>query len=142
MNLTSPLRLQLDVEQETTHEPFRLVRADDGFVTQAKVGGAWKALYRFELTEQFAPDYEVANWFTSTHPSSQFTRTLMAARAVPGRRFALRDNQLAVHALDGTTERRTLRSAGELRQALEETFAIRLPQAPELDATLARIAAA
>src|SRR5690606_30227601 len=35
--LTAPLRLELDVEQETPHEPFRLIEHDGDFLLQAKI---------------------------------------------------------------------------------------------------------
>jgi N-hydroxyarylamine O-acetyltransferase len=59
----------------------------------------------------------------------------------PGRRYALRNNELAVHDLEGGTERHVLTSAAGLRGALEGPLRLTLPEAPELDAALARLAA-
>ena len=139
LTLTGPLRLVPDIEQATPHEPCRLIRAGDSFVTQAHVGGVWKALYRFDLQEQLLPDYEVTNWYLSNHPDSQFVTGLIAARPDRDRRYALRNNELAVHHLDGQTERRVLASAAGLRTALEDTFRLTLPDSPELDAALERL---
>lgn len=61
LTLTAPLRLQADIEQETPHEPFRLASAGDGFVMEARVRNRWMPLYRFDLAEQFQPDYEVSS---------------------------------------------------------------------------------
>ena len=138
---TGPLRLQPDIEQATPHEPFRLIRAGDAFVTQALVGSAWKSLYRFDLQEQFLPDYEVTNWFLSNHPDSHFVTGLIAARPDRDRRYALRNNELAVHHVNGDTERRVLTSAADLRAALEDAFRVTLPDGPELDAALERLIA-
>lgn len=55
-------------------------------------------------------------------------------------RYALRDNELTVHQLDGNTERRVIGSGAELRTVLEQTFQIALVEAPELQAVLDRIA--
>ena len=140
LTLTGPLRLELEIEQATPHEPFRLMPSGDRFVMQAKAGGAWRSLYRFDLQEQVLSDYEVTNWYLSNHPSSHFVTGLIAARADHGRRYAMRGNQLAVHYLDGGTEHRVLTSAEELRSALEATFHIALPDAPEVQAALARVA--
>ena len=60
--------LEPDIEQATPHEPFRLIRAKQGFVTQAKIRGDWKTLYRFDLQEQFLSDDEVWNWYLFNHP--------------------------------------------------------------------------
>jgi N-hydroxyarylamine O-acetyltransferase len=139
LTLTAPLRLQADTEQSTPHEPFRLVRAGEELVMQAKIRAEWTALYRFGLQEQLLPDYEVTNWYLSTHPSSHFRTGLIAARADPDRRYALRNNELAVHHLSGSTERRTLTSPAELREALESALRLTLPEAPEVDAALERL---
>lgn len=141
MTLTGPLRLEPDVEQATPHEPFRLLRMGDTFVMQAKVRKEWKALYRFDLQEQLLPDYEVTNWYLSTHPRSHFVTGLVAARPARDRRFGLRNLELSVHHLGGASERRVLRSVTELRGALEESFLLKLPDAPELDAALGRVVA-
>jgi N-hydroxyarylamine O-acetyltransferase len=137
--LTGPLRLEPDTEQATPHEPFRLLRVGEDFVLQAKVRETWTPLYRFDLHEQRLPDYEVSNWYVSTHPASHFVTGLIAGRAAPGRRYALRNNELAVHSLNGSTERRVLHTAPELRQTLESAFRLTLPDAPELDTALARL---
>lgn len=137
--LTGPLRLEAEIEQATPHEPFRLAGADGGFKMQAKIGDVWKTLYRFDLQEQFPVDYEVTNYFLSTHPSSHFRGGLIAARTAPDRRFALSNNSLTVHHLNGQTERRILSSPSELRRTLERTFLLTLPDRPELDRALERL---
>jgi N-hydroxyarylamine O-acetyltransferase len=139
--LTGPLLIEAGVEQATPHEPFRLIRAGADFVLQVKVRGAWRQLYRFDLQQQHLPDYEVANWYLSNYPGSHFVTGLMAARTVPGRRYALRNNDLAVHDLNGNTTRRMLANPAELREALQDVFLLDLPDAPELDAALARMSA-
>jgi len=139
--LTAPLLLEPDIEQATPHEPFRLISAGQDFFMQAKLGETWKALYRFDLQEQLLPDYEVTNWYLSNHPNSHFVNGLIAARAAPDRRYALRNNELAAHYLNGTTERRVLITASELRTALEGTFRLTLPEVPELDEALGRLIA-
>ena len=50
---------------------------------QAKLKQEWKSLYRFDLQEQYFIDYEVSNWYVSTHPNSRFVTTLIAARLEP-----------------------------------------------------------
>lgn len=142
MTPTGPLRLELGTEQATPHEPFRLIAAGGDFVMQARLRGNWKALYRFDLQAQVLRDYEISNWYISQHPDSQFVQGLVAARPGKSRRYALRNNELIVHHLGGETERRVLTTAAELRATLEDTFLLKLPDAPELDAELVRLTAA
>ena len=130
---TGPLKLVPDVEQPTPHEPFRLIRHDDSdWRLQLFAADAWRTLYRFDLQPQFAADYRVGNWWTSTNPDSHFVTGLSAARAPAGRRLTLRNREFAVHATGGATERRTPRDAGEIRAVLENEFLIHLPQHPDL----------
>jgi N-hydroxyarylamine O-acetyltransferase len=141
LTLTGPLRLAADLEQPTPHETFRLVAIEDGFVMEALLRESWAALYRFDLQPQLLPDYEIANWYMSTHPQSHFVTSLIAARPFTGGRFALSNNQLSVHRLGAPTEQRTLHSPTELRSVLQETFGLTLPDEPGLDETLARLTA-
>lgn len=139
--LTAPLLLNSRAEQATPHEPFRLVQEDKRIVIEAKLAGTWTALYATDLAETVPADYEQGNWFTSAHPGSIFVNGLLGARAEPGRRYALRDNQLAVHTLNGGTEKKTLRSAREIRDALTDLFRLRLDGLDGLDSALAKLAA-
>ena len=138
---TGPVRLEPDIDQATPHEPFRLIRAGQEFVMQAKIREDWKTLYRFDLQEQFLSDYEVSNWYVSTHPDSIFVTGLMTARPAMDCRYALRNNEFAVHHLNGSTDRRILTSVAEMRDTLERAFRVTLPNAPELDEALARLTA-
>lgn len=141
LTLTGVLRLEAGIEQATPHEPFRLVGADESFVMQAKLRDHWQVLYRFDLQKQFLADYEVTNWYLSNHPNSYFVNGFIAARPAADRRYALLNNELVVHHLNGKTERRRLGSVAEIRALLVEQFRLSLPAAPELDAALQRLIA-
>lgn len=136
---TGPLLLKSRDEQATPHEPFRLVAEDHRLVVEAKIGSQWTSLYATDLAESFPADFELGNWFTSAHPESIFVNGLLAARTGRGRRYALFNNALSVHHLDGGSEKRAL-NARELRDALDDLFKIRLAGLDGLDAALARLA--
>ena len=136
--LTAPLRLEPHIEQPTPHEPHRLIPLENGFVLEAFLAGQWMPLYRFTLEPQFPSDYEVSNWHLCHHPSSFFRQILMAARATPEGRYALRNNNLAIHRKNGT-EKRTLADAAALRASLENDFGLQLPGSPELDSMIERV---
>ncbi len=140
MVLTSPIRLAVDVEQETPHEPFRIVRWRDEYLMEAKVREAWVPLYRFTLQEQAPSDYELGNWYVSTHPSSLFVNSLTASRPAPGVRYALRNNELATHHFGGVTEHRLLTTADDLRVALIDLVRIELPADTDTTELLKKIA--
>jgi N-hydroxyarylamine O-acetyltransferase len=136
ITLTAPLLLAPGVEQPTTHEPFRLLEHEQHYTLQVGIGGGWRPLYQFDLQPQELVDYQVSNWYISNNPASVFVTGIMAALPAPGRRYALNNTSFAVHHLEGETERRTLTSAGQLRDVLEGTFGIALPGLPGLDQAL------
>jgi N-hydroxyarylamine O-acetyltransferase len=139
MTLTAPLLLRPDVPQETPHENFRLVQADDEYVLEGKVMGTWKRVYRFGLQEQFLVDYEVTSWYLSNHPTSHFVTGLIAALPFEKGRHALRNNEFATHYLDGSHERKRFDNVADLRLALEKIFGINLPEIDSLNSDLGRI---
>ncbi len=138
--LTAPMRFEIGVEQATPHDTYRLTQAGEGLEMQVKLGGQWSGLYRFDLQQQLRPDYEVANWYSSRHPDSQFVTELMVARPDEGCRHTLRGNVYTRRTATGPGERRTLEGADDLRAVLEDVFRIALPAEPALDTLLTRIA--
>jgi N-hydroxyarylamine O-acetyltransferase len=135
----TPLKLTLDIEQHTSLETFRLIKTDNTFVVQANIGEAWKPLYHFNLEEQHQPDYEVSNWYVSTHPDSIFTNNLILARIGIGQRYALRNTQFTIHHQDGRLEQHSLSSVTALRTAMTDVFHLRLPEHWDLDSALEKL---
>jgi N-hydroxyarylamine O-acetyltransferase len=79
----------------------------------------------------------VSNWYLCNHPDSQFLKSVIAARAEPAKRHALRGTRYSVHFPSGHTERRVIDSVLAYRELLEGPFTIRLPDAPNLEERLA-----
>jgi N-hydroxyarylamine O-acetyltransferase len=71
-------------------------------------------------------DYEVANYFTATHPDSIFRKMLTAQRTTPEARYVLRNRTFTVERAEEMRER-TLTSDDELRGVLAETFGLEFP---------------
>jgi len=88
--------LEPDIEQATPHEPFRLTRAGHDFVMEAKTGDIWRKLYRFNLQEQLLPITRSPTGTCRTTPTRILSTGLIAARAVPEGRYALRNNEFVV----------------------------------------------
>jgi N-hydroxyarylamine O-acetyltransferase len=137
---SSPLHLDTEAVQATAHEPYRLTFDGQGSYTLwALVAEEWRGLYVFDLQVQAAIDYEIGNWYVSTHPDSVFLGQLKAARLAPGKRYTLANANYAVHCLDGPSEKRVIDTADELQVLLGTTFGIRLPTHPQLRETLERL---
>jgi len=126
LTLTAPLLLEPGLSQQTPHEDFRVAEAGGLFRVEARVASKWRPLYRFDLSEHFEADYEIASYFMSTHPSSPFTSSLMLARTLPDRRLTCRNGRLLVHHSSGGTEERQLGTPRELSDTVEKLFGISL----------------
>ncbi len=127
MTPTAPLRLEADVVQETPHEPFRLLREGDDWLAQALVAGKWADVYRFDLNPQIPADYRASNYYLANSDESFFTRELVAARHVAGRRQALSNRTFTIYPTGQRPERHTLADAAAVCSVLEREFGIRLP---------------
>ncbi|MEI9405263.1 arylamine N-acetyltransferase [Mesorhizobium argentiipisi] len=136
LTLTAPLPLQPGLEQQTPHETFRLVETGGQFRLQADIGGDWRTLYRFDMSQAYEVDYRVASHFLSTRPSSHFLSTLVAALALPDRRYGLRNNRLSTHHAGGRGEQREIATATELADVLENQLAIIIPDRAAFEARL------
>ena len=126
----APVKLEPMLEQtEPNGGPtFRLVPLDDGGEMQLQVmlADGWAPMHRFASQPQEPIDYELANWFTATHPASPFTANLMAAFMTDEARLGLLNNQLTVRRFDGGVEKRTL-TAAELDALLHDELGLARP---------------
>ncbi|TNV19361.1 N-hydroxyarylamine O-acetyltransferase [Buttiauxella sp. B2] len=123
--LTSPLRLETDVEQLTAHGIYRLTHLDGDYLLSIKQQDEWIPLYRFDLQPQYFSDFQVANHYVSTWPESHFRHHLM----------------LCLHNIDGTTmtlnnrqfnngqQRQDIKDEAELYRILQDVFGLHLNHA-------------
>ena len=105
---------------------FRLVEDDEGRMLQGLGPEGWRDFYSFTFEPQLPIDYEVANHFTSTHPSSHFTQTPTAQISSPERSLILRGRTLIEVTPFGETA--TEIPEGELLHVLAERFALEFPE--------------
>jgi N-hydroxyarylamine O-acetyltransferase len=126
----APLRLEIDTEQRTAMGTYRLSKSDGLFSLEMKRPVGWRTMYVFDLEPQLPSDYEMGNWYVSTNPSTPFVSTLVIERVSSDRRYRLVDRRFTVEAREGElVSERTLESAKELGQVLEEIFEL-TPPAP------------
>ncbi|PVM89451.1 arylamine N-acetyltransferase family protein [Caulobacter endophyticus] len=139
--LTAPLRLFSEGQQSSPNGPFRIVDAmHDGVAerqVQADLSGRWAPLYQVAQGALAAVDYEQANFFTYTHPSSHFTWSMTVGRTTPTDRFALKNNRLTHRdASGGLVEQRDL-PLDELEAVLRDV--IGLPVEPDWRPVLEKV---
>ena len=126
LSLSSAIRLDVEGEQQTLHEPRRIIREDGRWFHQVRFGDEWHDVLEFTGEEMPPIDRELANWYTSAHPQSHFRNRLIAARALPdGGRVTLLNRELSVRGRDGASQIRLLQQPTELLAVLAERFGLR-----------------
>ncbi|MBO9621615.1 MAG: arylamine N-acetyltransferase [Sphingomonas sp.] len=139
--LTGVLDLVTDVEQETPHEPFRLIEHGGEWRLQILIGDDWRTCYRFDLHPQLAIDFEPVNWWVSTSPASHFTQGVTCARVLPEGRLAVRSGLFTRYGRDGSFERREVDEPEAFCDILSEEMGLELPDRAALIARLGVMAA-
>lgn len=96
-------------------------------------------MYEFSTLRHTANDVEMANYFTATHPSSIFRRTLSIQRATPEERLVLRPSVITRYTNSGRVNQPI--ESSELRHYARELFAVDLGNEPLLfeELTTARV---
>lgn len=92
----------------------------------------WFDLYAFVPEAREPIDFELANWYTSTHPKSRFVTTLTAQLPTPEARYVLR-NRTYVVSRGLEQETRELEDA-ELFEILHSRFGLDVPPGAKLRA--------
>lgn len=106
---------------------FRVIEDGDELILQTVAAGAWRDVYRFLPRPVKRVDLELSNWFTCTHPESQFrTRLVLARTGADGTRTALSNFSgnlmLMTRTPDGGGDRPV--TERELPRLVEEVFGL------------------
>jgi N-hydroxyarylamine O-acetyltransferase len=124
--LLLPVPFGAAVESRQFLWTYRVVAEGQRWVMQSMRDGAWLDMYVFTLEPQEAIDYDVANYFTSTHPRSRFVQTLTVQLPGPERRLLLRNRELIVDRGDAVMSR-TLQDQAEILSVLADSFGLSFP---------------
>ena len=125
---TCALSLDTSELQETPHEPRRIVFEDGRWFHQARLRGEWVDVCEFTREEMPPIDRIVANWYTSTHPTSHFRDRLVVARALPdGGRLSVLNRELTVRSRDGVARTTPIESPDALLAVLADRFGLAFP---------------
>jgi N-hydroxyarylamine O-acetyltransferase len=135
---TAPLAMRPEIEQQTPHEMMRLWPVGEELTLQVRHGADWQSIYRLSPHPRITADFEVANWFTATHPNSPFVNNLIVARPGPERtRHTLFNGRLSVRRADDQAQRFVLDDA-DFAAALRGKFGLVLSDT-DLTAALAAL---
>jgi N-hydroxyarylamine O-acetyltransferase len=90
-----PLLLEEGASFDDGIQACRLSKRDPwGWVMQTREKEEWKDSYSFDLGVVTAQDIRLGNWYTSTSPTTHFTRVRTVSRPTREGRISLRDNEL------------------------------------------------
>jgi len=101
-------------------------------VLQSEQPASWMDLYAFEAVPRQPVDFEVANWYTSTHPESRFVKTLTAQLILSGGRRILRGLDYT-EVRNGEATHRAL-AVEEVPGLLREAFGLEIPDGASFQA--------
>lgn len=125
MSLTCALKLNTGDEQPTPHESRRILREGGVLFHQVKLGEQWHDVSEFTLEAMPPIDRTLANYYTSTHPSSHFKSRLSVARSAPnGERRTVLNRDFTVRSKDGSATVRRLRDPADLLEVLQREFGL------------------
>lgn len=136
--LSAPVRFDQPGPQATPLEAFRLTPVGNEYLLEIDIGGEWQPVYQISPALQTDGDYEMANFYTATHPDSHFRNKLIVARTTPKARHALLQNRLTIRGADGATQRSYL-DADAIERALRDIFQLPVDPAwrPAIEAAAA-----
>ena len=127
---TEPLILEHELEQTTAHGTYRILRDGAEYELQSGTSDSWLGMYRFTLEPQSPADFELGNWFTSTHPRSTFRQNLQASIVDGEARLNLL-NLRFTRRRDDKVEERLIADPKELDRVLRDEFGIDPPESTE-----------
>lgn len=125
--LLEPIRLEAGSTIHQAAWTFGLDRREDDWILHT--GGPSKhVLYSFADTRYRRPDFEVASYFLSTHPSSPFANQVVAQRATTDARYSLRGLELTITLPNGREARQRITSGG-LKRVLADAIGVEINDA-------------
>jgi N-hydroxyarylamine O-acetyltransferase len=105
---------------------YRIVEGAGHWVLQSLHGGDWIDLYAFTGEAQHLADYQMANYYISTHPDSRFVQTLTVQLPTPSSRKFLHNREFTED-FGTTVTRRMLSDDDELLEVLADSFGLYFP---------------
>jgi N-hydroxyarylamine O-acetyltransferase len=111
-------------------------------VLQWSQGAGWQDCYAFAPERRHPVDFELGNWWVSTHPSSVFRQRITLQRTLPQARHVLRQLTYSIYSRRGVDVREITRS--EFPSLARDVFGLDVTgiDLPALDAASAEVRAA
>lgn len=136
---TQPIQLENSENQTTKFGVYRYLKEGTNYTLQLEKDQDWLNLYTFDLNEYLFPDFIVANWYTSTHPDSNFTKNLMLSIISGNQRLNLRNNTFSIYEEGKEPQRVELKTVDEIKEVMRQRFLIDFSQIENIDTQLQKL---
>lgn len=143
--LTAPIRLQADIEQQTPHGEYRLIREDEDWILQFRHHEHWQSMYHFDLVTQHQSDHLIGNFWSAHWPQSHFRHHLLMCRHLPdGGKLTLTNFHFTHYEAGHAVEQINLPDVASLYALLQDRFGLGVDDAKHgfTEAELATVMAA
>lgn len=124
VTLTAPILLDEENPQQTPNGLFMISQKDGGYILwfwKEK----WLPVYRFALESVEHADLEIANWYLSTHPESNFKKNLVLSKVDENARYTYADHVLTIRSNNGQKESVAIDDEIQLFDTLKNTFGLK-----------------
>ena len=136
---TAPLDMNVATAQETPHNFYKIGYNSGNHQLLFLKDSEWHPLYNFDFQKQQSIDFEMSNWYTSTHHNSHFLHQLMVSRTDDSVRYNLRDNVFSSLFNNQDSDQETFTTSDQIRKVLKEKFGLKLSNLPGLDERLSKL---
>ncbi len=109
MSVMRPIRLADGAEDDHRGWRYRVHRNDETWEMRRWRDQGWLMMHTTDELPVVPVDAAIGHHYTSTHPASHFTRTLVIARHLAGRHVTVTHEAVTVRRPDAPTEHRALR---------------------------------
>jgi N-hydroxyarylamine O-acetyltransferase len=139
----TPLLVHTEEDQATPLETRRIIKGPELYHHQMFAQNKWSDIFVFTLDRSYPMDWEVGNFYVSTHPTSPARQHCIVSMPTTTCRYLLLDAVLSTKHLDGTTESLSVETVEQYGHILETVFHIEgvniatlhIPNAPWNEAT-------
>ncbi|MGH1516355.1 arylamine N-acetyltransferase family protein [Chryseobacterium sp. JK1] len=124
VTLTAPIVLNEENQQQTPNGLFKVSRHEEVYILWTWKE-KWLPIYRFRLEFVEPLDLEIANWYLSTHPESNFRKNLVLSKVDANARYTYADYTLNIRSNDGIKESISIKNETQLFEILTSTFGLK-----------------
>jgi N-hydroxyarylamine O-acetyltransferase len=104
---------------------MRFIEVAGELTLQSLLGARWEHIYRVIPYPRYDAEYEIANWYTATHPDAPYLSNIIAARPLrDGGRLTMFNGRVTLRAQNGERQRRHLEAPEDFAAVLRHELGL------------------